>query len=87
LYLNGIPYLNYATLVYISLNGGALCGVHQGAQGGVSSARQVWEANATRDSDSEPALCENMPSTICRKCRYDLLRLEKLKKEYEEVKS
>ena len=67
-YLNGIPNLNYATVVYSlnglgvigthahlhthSLNGGALCGVQQGAQGSVSSARQVWEANATRDSDS-----------------------------------
>ena len=35
----------------------------------------------------DEALCENTPSTVCRKCRYDLLRLEKLKKEYEEVKS
>ena len=35
----------------------------------------------------DEALCENRPSTVCRKCRYDLLRLEKLKKEYEEVKS
>ena len=34
----------------------------------------------------DEALCENTPSTVCRKCRYDLLRLEKLK-EYEEVKS
>ena len=35
----------------------------------------------------DEALCENTPSTVCRKCRYDLLHLEKLKKEYEEVKS
>ena len=35
----------------------------------------------------DEALCENTPSTVCRKCRYDLLRLEKLEKEYEEVKS
>ena len=35
----------------------------------------------------DEALCENTPSTVCRKCRYDLLRLEKLKKEDEEVKS
>ena len=35
----------------------------------------------------DDALCENTPSTVCRKHRYDLLRLEKLKKEYEEVKS
>ena len=34
----------------------------------------------------DEALCENTPSTICRKCRYKLLRLKKLKKEYEEVK-
>ena len=34
----------------------------------------------------DEALCENTPSTVCRKCRYELLRLEKLKKEYEEVK-
>ena len=34
----------------------------------------------------DEALCENTPSTVCRKCRYDVLRLEKLK-EYEEVKS
>ena len=35
----------------------------------------------------DEALCANTPSTVCRKCRYDLLRLEKLKKEYEEVKN
>ena len=34
----------------------------------------------------DEALCENTPSTVCRKCRYDVLRLEKLK-EYEQVKS
>ena len=44
--------LNYATVVTY---GGALCGVQQGAHGRVSSARQVWEADATRESDSEPA--------------------------------
>ena len=35
----------------------------------------------------DEALCENTSSIVCRKCRYDLLRLEKLKKEYEDVKS
>ena len=35
----------------------------------------------------DEALCENTPSTVRRKCRYDLLCLEKLKEEYEEVKS
>ena len=35
----------------------------------------------------DEALCENTAGTVYRKCRYDLLRLEKLKKEYEEVKS
>ena len=34
----------------------------------------------------DEALCENTPITVWRKCRYDLLRLEKLKKEYKEVK-
>ena len=34
----------------------------------------------------DEALCEYTPSTICRKCRNKLLHLEKLKKEYEEVK-
>ena len=34
----------------------------------------------------DEALCKNTPSTVCRKCRYDLLCLEKLK-EYKEVKS
>ena len=34
----------------------------------------------------DKALSENTPSTVCRKCRYELLRLEKFKKEYEEVK-
>ena len=29
----------------------------------------------------------NIQTTVCRKCRYNLLCLEKLKKEYEEVKS
>ena len=32
------------------------------------------------------ALCVNAPSTVCCKCRYELLCLEKLKKEYDEVK-
>ena len=34
----------------------------------------------------DEALCKNTPSTICRKCRYELLRFQKLKKRYEEVK-
>ena len=34
----------------------------------------------------DEALCENTASTVCQKCRYDLLCLEKMK-EYEEVKS
>ena len=44
--------LNYATKFTY---GGALCGVQQGAHGRVLSARQVWEANTTKESDSEPA--------------------------------
>ena len=44
--------LNYATVVTY---GGAMCGVQEGAHGRVSSARQVWEADATRKSDSKPA--------------------------------
>ena len=34
----------------------------------------------------DEAFCENTPSTVCRKYRYELLRLEKLKIEYEENK-
>ena len=34
----------------------------------------------------DEALCENTPSIVCRKCRYKLLRLKKLKIEYEENK-
>ena len=32
----------------------------------------------------DEAVCENTPNSICQKCRYELVRLEKLK-EYEEV--
>ena len=52
--------INYATVVYIY--GRALCGVQQGAHGRVSSARQVWEANAIKESDSEPAKACLAPS-------------------------
>ena len=34
----------------------------------------------------DEAFCENTPSTICCKCRYKLLCLEKLKIKYEENK-
>ena len=44
--------LNYTTVVTY---GGALCGVQQGAHGRVSNVRQVWEADATRESDSKLA--------------------------------
>ena len=58
--------LNYTTVVTY---GGALCGVQQGAHGRVSSARQVWEADATRrviENLLDEAFCENMPSTVYR---------------------
>ena len=32
-------------------------------------------------------LCENTANTVCSKCRYALLHLEKLKKEYDQIKS
>ena len=31
-------------------------------------------------------LCENTASTVCSKCRYSLLHLEKLKREYDQLK-
>ena len=34
----------------------------------------------------DEALCKNTPSTVCRKCRYKLLCIEKLKIKYEENK-
>ena len=79
--------LNYATFVTY---GGALCGVQQGDHGRVSSARQVCgkptQLGRVIASLLDKAFCENTPSTVCRKYRYELLRLEKLKIEYEENK-
>ena len=62
------------------------------AEPGALCSKVLKEAYRVRDRLGKPtqlgtvivsllgeALCKNTPSTVFRKCRYDLLRLEKLK--------